>query len=245
MRRRRGLFLLFLLVCILAPTGAFAQGSEPKLWGFQGAFTPTWKAHDQLQKNQLFLEEDWPLLEGSEFFVGVARGKAHGAYWGVSYVRKPIKDAQRSTSETNQFCFGPNNASCNTFTTSSTDTMSGVYLDGVEWHYFIPFVKFANHVQIGLTGGAGAGFPKGTVHSTSTSTNTFTTPGRPPQVDTQTDSEDQTAADYMYKVTWLARVEATASFNIGPGLRATVSGGMNAPSAFAFRVGVVYLIGGQ
>jgi hypothetical protein len=241
MRVLGSLILVSSLACA-APV--FAQNVEGRHWGIEAAYTPSWQAHDQLQHSQLFLE-DWPLIEGSEFFVGVARGKAHGAYWGVSYVRKPFKDVQRSTSESNQFCFGPNNTSCSISSFTSTDTMTGVYLDGVEWHYFIPFVKFANHVQIGVTGGAGAGFPKGTVHSTFTSTNTFTQPGRPPQVDTQSDSHDQTAADYMYKITWLARVEVTGSFNIGPGLRATISGGLNAPSAAAFRIGVVYLVGGE
>ena len=84
----------------------------------------------------------------------------------------------RSSTETQQFCSGPNNTFCTTSTNSSKEVMNGVYLDGVEWHSFIPVAKFANHVQIGVTLGAGAGFPKGTVTSDFTSTFTTTQPGK-------------------------------------------------------------------
>lgn len=238
---------LILLACL--PGVATAQASKDKKWGVGMSFTPEWKA-DQEMQTKLYWgpePEEWPPHEGSELTIGVVRGSPRGGEWSVSYVRKPFKDKTFTETESFTSCSGPNNAFCNTTAQSITSQANGIYVDGVEYTRFIPFVRFgSDHVQVGVNLGAGAGFPKGTVTETRTFTSTFTQPGRPPQVFTDTSTDEVEAGDSITgPVVPLLRAEVQAAFLLGHGVKVNVAGGLNAPSAFAFRIGFSYLIGAR
>jgi len=235
-----------LVVMSLAmPAVASAQSTSEKRWGVNLSFTPAWTENEKLKDRLFWGDEDFP-LEGSELLIGFVKGTMRGGDWGVSYVRKPIKNTTVSVSQTQQFCSGPNNASCQTQVFSSTTESRDVLVDGVEVHFFIPVVTLANRVQLGVNAGGGAGFPTGTVARFGTSTNTFTQPGLPPQVTTQTFSSEGDAADEIIsKVVPLLKVEFQAAVIVAPGLKIKFAAGLNAPSAPALRIGMTYLFGAR
>lgn len=235
---RRVARALVATVILLAsmPSIAMAQLSKDGHWGVAASFNPTWTSHDKFREFLYGLDGDWD-LEGSEFSIGLVRGSMGGGEWGVSFVRKPFKngpplvEVDSETSCFQNFCSG--------FTSTDTQTMQDVYMRGVEFHSFIPFVTMANRVQIGVNVGGGIAFPEGTFVETRDFVSTVT--GFPPQTDSFT--EVRPADEVMYKYVPLAKAEVQGAVIVAPGLKVKVSGGLNMPSAFTFRIGVVYLIG--
>jgi len=78
------------LVGLLAfPTSVLAQ-SEKSHWGVVVAFTPEWFVAEGLFED---LFESQPNdLTGSEFQIGIARGRMLSGDWGVSLVRRKVKE---------------------------------------------------------------------------------------------------------------------------------------------------------
>jgi hypothetical protein len=217
--------LLSVVLAGVMPAPAHAQLSTSSHWGVNVSFTPTWKALDNLK--EVFVEEEGT-IEGTEFTIGIARGSMRGGDWSVSYVQKPFKDTTFVESE--QFCdFGP---SC--LTSTRTLAFQNVMLKGVEYVWSMPFVTFANRVQVGINVGAGAGW----VHGTINETHDLVQPPFPPSHD----EFSSPAKDTLWPIYPLGKVEAMGSFVIAPGLKVKVSGGFNFPAA-SFRIGAVYLIG--
>jgi hypothetical protein len=235
---RRAVVLSACLLAFLSATPAFAQDGKASHWGVIFSFTPTWKANQTFQ--DLFLVEDVnETFEGSEFTIGVARGSTLGGNWGVSYVRKSIKDGFTTTSSYSQS--EPNF----TFQSTLTNTFQKTYYEGVEVHLFVPFANIKNRVQIGLNVAGGVGFPKGNVYQVYDSTTTNTFPGFPPTVTHQHDEMTQQAKDVILSIQPLGKVEAQGSIIVTPAFKINVSGGLNLPSVAAFRIGAVYLIGAK
>jgi len=237
LRRSPAAFVLSCFILLAGVAPAFAQEQKPKYWGVEFSYTPTWKA-DRTMQDMLYIEGD-PLLEGTEFTFGVARGSALGGNWGVSYVRKSINDGSTVTFSEQQS--GPNFA----FSSTETSVMQKVFLQGVEVYTFIPFVNIKNRVQIGVNVGGGIASVKGTIHQTRDTSNTFIPSVGPPQTTFEHEEETLPASEVILSLQPLGRVEAMAAFIIVPGLKAKISAGFNMPSAIAFRIGAVYLIGAK
>ena len=238
---RRSLLPCSLAFLLMAATAApaFAQaGSEPpSSWGVFVNFAPSWTGNSTF--TEIFLMEGEGTVEGSDFSIGLARGKTLGGHWGVGYTRKKYKDgttlvASESGSEGNS-----------SYTSTETLVFRNVYLDAIEFFSFIPFATIKKRVQVGLNVGGGAGFPKGTIDQTFVQSSTFTPPTGPPQTQTSTESESGPAKDYIFGIQPLFRLEIVGAFIVAPGAKVTVGGGLNAPSMFAFSIGAVYLIGAK
>jgi hypothetical protein len=209
--------------------------------GGSASVTPKRTAEEKYRK--WFNVEGNGTLEGSEFTVGLVRGRTRGGDWGVSFVRKRFTDTSFVESD-----FQPEQCSgtpqfCSSFSSTYTDEFVGVYLDGVEFHSFIPFVTIKDRVQIGLNVGGGIAVPKGTVISRSSSTQTTTFNN---QTMTFTDNSEfsQEAKEVLFPVVPLGKVEAAVAVILAPGLKVRVSGGLNVPG-YSARIGLVYLFGGD
>lgn len=233
------------LTLLVSPSVADAQGSETKRWGVNVSFTPTWTDREAIKTSLQWGVEDFP-LEGNEILLGFVRGHARGGDWGVSYVRKPVKDTTATTSETEQNCFGPNNSICETFVTETSFSSSNVVVDGVEFHWFLPFVGVNRRFHLGLNVSGGVGFSSGKVTFVETFTYTLTQPGFPPQmqVDTFFDETDA-GGDIIGKVVPLIKLEVQAAVEAAPGFIVKVAAGLNAPAAPAVRIGAAYMFGGR
>ena len=234
----RTVFALAFLMLAASAAPAFAQANPepPSSWGVFVNFAPSWKGNSTF--TDIFLFEGEGTVEGSDFSIGLARGKTLGGHWGVGYTRKKYKDTTLVKSES----YSEAN-----FSNTSTETLvfHNVYLDAIEFFSFIPFATIKERFQVGLNVGGGAGFPKGTIDSTYVNVSTFFPPTGPPQTQTQTDFESGPAKDYIFGIQPLFRLEIVGALIAAPGLKVTFGGGLNAPSTFAFSVGAVYLIGAK
>jgi len=241
--RRLSVIVGVVIVLLVAAPRAAAQAQSDSRWGVQVSFTPSWKGNDSLSSGLQWAPEGIR-HEGSDVLVGVLRGSSRGGDWGVSYVRKTIKDSTITDTQTNTFC--PNPTTCVVAVDEFTEDIRNVKVDGVEVHFFVPFVRFADRVQLGANVGGGVGFSSGSVTSTQRLTTTTTTTGQPPRVDTTvfTDVEDA-AGDVIGETVVLVKAEVHAAILVAPGLKIRVAAGLNAPSVAAFRVGVSYLFGAR
>ena len=212
------------LLSLLLPVAAAAQGTR---WGVQASFTPTWTGNESFTK---WLIDGTADVEGSEWTIGFVRGTMNGGDWGLSYVRKPFKDGSTFV-ENEEECGG--SFGCTTF--NETNTTRGVYLRGVEVHFFIP-VFSRSRFQIGINAGGGAGFPEGEVDVVSVQT----TPGQAPFTETYTSE----ASEVFWSATPLIKAEGQVAITLAPGLKIKVGGGLNSPG-YAFRIGAMYLFGAK
>ena len=234
---------VFLVVCpaivmLGATTPAYAQ-SESR-WGLNVSFTPTWKANDGLGSS-LQWAPDGLIHEGNEITIGVARGRTLGGDWGVSYVRKPIKDQTFTETQTDSFCPTPTN--CVTLTTEVHEELRDIVVDGVEAHFFIPFSTISNRLQLGVNVGGGVGFSSGMVTATDTQTMTTT---NPPSTTTEVFTfEEEASGEVIGSTVVLLKAEFQAAVILAPGFKLKIAAGLNAPSAFAVRFGVTYLFGAR
>ena len=243
-RACRTLIVAFILTCAL-PAPAAAQGDDGKHFGVSVSFSPYWKSRNDL----LFTMglEDVGTLEGTEFTVGMVRGRTFGGEWGVSFVRKPFKDTTAVFQETNSDS-GQCGTGCSfsfTNTTTTTTTFHDVYAQGIEVHWAPSFVTISNRVQIGMNIAGGIAVPKGTIDETreSVSTNTNTFNGQTmTNTNTFTDSDSLPANEVMYGKVPLFKIEAQAAVILAPGLKVKISGGLNNPG-LGVRIGAVYLFG--
>jgi hypothetical protein len=120
-----------------------------------------------------------------------------------------------------------------------------VYLQGVEFHSFIPFATIKDRVQIGLNLAGGIARTRGEIEETFENVSRFTLPNGQVITNTDTSSGVFPADEIIYKYQPLGKVEAQAAFILAPSFKLKVGGGFNMPSAAAFRVGAVFLIGAK
>jgi hypothetical protein len=242
--RRVPIALATTLSLTLWSSVAAAQEIDEGRWGVNVSFAPKWGDREAIRTKLQWGNEDFP-FEGSEILVGFVRDNARGGDWGVSYVRKPIKDMTIATSSTEQNCFGPNNSICETFVLETSNSSQSVVVDGVEIHWFVPFVR-ANRFRLGVNIGGGAGFSSGRVAYFETFTSTLTQPGFPPlvQVDTFFDETDA-GGDIIGRVVPLIKVEVQAAIEAAPGLVVKFAAGLNTPAAPSLRVGAAYMFGAR
>jgi hypothetical protein len=235
---------IFLLSCLLAgimPASVRAQSHESH-WGIDASLTPQWTLMEPL-KNALFAEEG--TLAGREFTIGFVRGSTRGGDWGVSFVRKPFNDGSGSI-ELDTECFPPPAQPSQCATSRTTSLTRGVYLNGVQVHWFIRFANIKDRVQVGLNVGGGIASVKGQVVET---TDGFEFRGFNPQTGRVAlvpfhSEETFTAKDDLAPLFPLVKLEAEGAVILTPALKLKIAGGLNFPSV-SFRTGVVYLIGAR
>lgn len=133
------LILSVWMVSVCVPAVAAAQDSY---WGLSATFTPSWKAKNSVKV--LFQADDVD-LSGGEFRAGFVRGRTLGGDWGLSFVRKTIKDGSVIDGDDGRYVFGDD-----------------VVLTGGTLDKFAVFGTIKERVQIGMLLGIGAAQIKGT-----------------------------------------------------------------------------------
>lgn len=166
----RTLSLLACLLLLAFPHSATAQ-SEPSSWGVAGTFVPGWYVPSSFEAMAAwhFSEDELSIeaqdLKGSEFRIGIVRGRASSGDWGVSFVRRTFDDVTTSSSQGGG-CLGSTVGGvfvqdCEDFGVDMT--RRDATLNGIEVHKFIPFVTIRNRVQIGVNVAGGFGVVGGEV----------------------------------------------------------------------------------
>jgi hypothetical protein len=230
---------LVLLALVALPTLAQAQQTqEDSFWGVSFYYVPLWRAHSEFQK-LLIIEAD-EQLEGTEFGIGVARGKTYGGHWTLSYVSKPFKNTTITQVEEYSDSFQQS-----TFfqRTTTTTTFTDVRYRGLEAVKYINFVTIKRRAQIGMTAGGGIAWPDGTVTEVVENYNRSTF-GNQVNESTETETETLPANEYLYKIQPLFKLELQGTFIILPGLKFTAAWGLNSPG-IGYRIGGIYLFGAK
>ena len=245
------------------------EPAEPRsFWGITGSFSPRWTVPSGFGK-LAFSADDIDLF-GSEFRIGIVRGRPEAGEWGISFVRKRISDGA-SVSRDSQGFFGPETNSTTTYSANK-----GVWLTGAEVHTFRPFLRMGGRGQLGvvLAGGLGAQASgtaerrvTGPIFVDDPSTGSFsnaTVPVGPGfMVDDQfrgvevapgeTEAVDTVDATELYEIfgwnpdfttpTIFGRVELAGAFTVRSDLKIRVSGGFNFPGAQPFSIDAIYFFG--
>lgn len=229
--------LLALLYACVTPAPAAAQGDDDPHFGVGVSFAPFWKSRGDLLVTTGL--EDVGTVEGTEFAIGLVRGRMRGGEWGISFVRKPFKDSTSVFQEQDTQDCGPSCISSATFT--QTTRFDAVYLRGVEVHWAPAFVTIRDRVQIGLNIAGGIAIPEGTFHQTIDFTSSATFPGGT-FTDSSSDSSSTPAKEVFFGKVPIFKIEVQGAVILAPGLKLKISGGLNNPG-MGMRIGATYLFG--
>ena len=215
---------------------ALAQDSS---WGVIGGLTPTWRVPDNAIKN--LFDARAVDLSGSEFRIGIVRGKEFGGDWGVSLIQKKFKEGSTVTRQADYDLDGQG-----TFPAILGFTTTDTSLRGVELHKYANFATIKDRVQIGMIFGGGIGQLRGTVNRHA---EVFVNAGDVGRIENFNESVAATElfAPLGFEIEYvpLFRTELAVSGIVAPGLKVRASGGFNMPGTQVFSVSAVYFFGAR
>jgi len=231
---------LWALVALAVPSFAHAQNESH--WGVVASVSPThdWNLNDSYV-DFLFNDVDSGDLRGSEFTIGIARGRDTSGDWGVSYVYRSIEDGSRLDGEPGEFC----TPACTT-TPANYHLTRGVTYTGVDIHKYVPFVTIKRRVQLGINFGGGVGKFNGDIETHEfTVIPIFTPPNFNPtyRVEESVRIQDANEEFQAFRPFPTYRLEAAAGFLLTPGLKVRVTGGLDTFGSNMFRLTGTYLFG--
>ena len=237
---RRSLALpVVICLCLLSLPG-LASAQDESHWGVAVGWVPTWEAHDSMKF--LFNDAESLAMTGDDFRIGIARGKARGGDWSLSYIRKRLDPGSRSVVQEPHLEFVSGIPQAVLFTEQLI--VQDVRLDGIEWDKYVNFATIARHVQIGMNFGAGVAKIKGTVIRQQAGLE-FVPPFAlvPVNVETVEPANELLIGE----VEWmpLAKIELAVGAHIAHGIKVRVSGGFSMPAIPAIGLTVVYLFGAK
>ena len=240
---RTALIFLF-LVSFSSAVHAQAPAKVYRQWGVSGSLTPLW----EVPSGAAVLFGGSPSIRGSEFQIGIVRAVPNGGDWGVSFVRKKITDA--TVDDSRKYCLP--DQSC--FLYGTQYIIRAAWINGVEFHKYIPLATIKRRLQFGLNfgGGIGAveGDPESHVYSTSGIYGMTISSSGTTTVNTlkqQEATSKVTAKDALLRRSLhyapMGRAEIVVASPLAYGLSMKVSGGINFPGIQPFGVTVSYLFG--
>jgi hypothetical protein len=229
-----------ILAALVFSGGAAAAQAQDSSWGVIGGFTPTWRVPDNTIKN--LFDARAVDLSGSEFRIGLVRGKEFGGDWGVSLVSKRFKEGSTVTRESDYDLQNGTFPALFGFTTTDTSLL------GVEAHKYANFGTIKDRVQIGLVFGGGFGQLRGNVSRAAVVYDGNGSGDDLGQEITRfTDNVPATElfAPLGFEIEYvpLFRTELAVTGIVAPGLKVRASGGFNMPGMQMFSVNAIYLFG--
>jgi hypothetical protein len=226
----------------LVAAAVLVGGSHPVLaqdssWGVIGGLTPTWRVPDNAIKN--LFDARAVDLSGSEFRIGIVRGKEFGGDWGVSLVQKKFKEGSTVTRQAD-YDLGAQG----TFPAILGFTTADTSLLGVELHKYANFATIKDRVQIGMIFGGGIGQLRGMVNRHA---EVVVNAGDVGHIENfnETVAATELFAPLGFEIEYvpLFRTELAVSGIVAPGLKVRASGGFNMPGTQIFSVSAVYYFG--
>jgi hypothetical protein len=236
MTYRRLLLTAMFLLCL--PGASAAQDASH--WGVVGSVTPQWKVPTQLET----LFDGTVDIKGTDFSVGIARGRSLSGDWGVSFIRKKFKDGSLIEG-IEEDCTSFSNG-C--FRDGESYTTRGVAINGLEVHKFIPFVRIRDRVQIGMNVAGGFGKFTGMLDKREFSAEPVTFPpggGRPTGRQTESSSTEPARELIDIPVFPIFKLQASVAVIASPAFKLRFQGGIDLPGYEFVSVAAVYLIGAK
>jgi hypothetical protein len=240
--------LLAVVLGMLVPVEAWAQDASH--WGVVGAISPaqSWNAIQELTE-YLFEHEGSANIKSTDFTIGIARGRERGGDWGVSFVRRTLKDGSRFEADTD-VCTSSLNASGGFDEVCSTEPSSllltrGVTYSGIELHKFVPFVTIKRRVQVGMNFAGGIGAFDGDLEDHEYGQN-FVFTGNSSTVQNTETVTTRPARDFVTVSPFpLGKIEAAVAVVAARGLKIRGSGGFSFPGYQKLTITGVYLFGAE
>jgi hypothetical protein len=214
-----------------------AQGASG--WGVSSTFVPTWIVFPEAKV--VFAEE--PIsMRGSEFRIGVVRGRDLSGDWGVSFVHRRVRDGS-TVGAPSEFTFSSTSGSA---LSGTQYLLNGVMMRGVEVHKYMPFVTIKQRAQVGIViAGGVAEFRKTATRlvydpliEPDSRSGSFTIRSQPP-----VQSDVPASEIFLVDKAPIGRVELAGAVIVTPGLKVSVSGGLNFPAYQSVSVRATYLFG--
>ena len=255
-------FATSLLVPGVVDPVAAQSTTDKSLWGITGSLIPQWRTSPGV--NKILFQDDDVRLRGSEFEVGIVRGRVSSGDWGVSFFRKSFSSESRVEGILGESCFGTT-VLVNGVQTGTLDCRrlsfsqhpSELTLTGVEIHKFLPFATINRRAQVGINVAAGIAQARGGFERTTYETQlTRSAQGSSPlgiigdvtgPESTHITSVEQTAFSELLR--WqtetipLGRFELAAAAIINSHVKIRASGGLNLPGIHSFALSAIYLFG--
>lgn len=236
-------------VLVFFASVAAADAQDATRWGVSASFVPAWQIVEQLSDVLVAVDRDAEsstvAIRGSEFRVGFVRGRDLGGDWGVSLVRKRLRDSHAT--QMDRFVVPDRTGRFLQEVPFGFDyDLNEVTLTGIEYHRFRPFATIRERVQIGLTYGVGVGWFGGRVRGVEfDETGATAVERRPDALFEGGDVGLLSIMDYTLKPTPLAKAELSVATLIVPGLKLRASGGFNFPGYEIGGISLVYLFGSR
>jgi hypothetical protein len=229
----RRLCLVPLALILIGPGTAAAQDSH---WGVVASVTPQWQVPSQL-KDAFGGTVD---VKGTDFTVGIVHGRALSGDWGVSYIRKTVKDGS-TVAKIDQQC----NFSNGCFQKGDAFSLQSTSLNGVEVHKFVPFATFHERVQIGMNFAGGVGSFTGNLTKTTYKAQAINN-ANPPAGSQLVMTTNETIKDETSVSTLpLLKIQLAVSIIAAPAFKIRIQGGADLPGYEIFSIVGVYFIGAK
>jgi len=228
---------------VLVGSSSAALAQDESSWGVIGGFTPTWRVPDNAIKN--LFDARAVDLSGSEFRIGVVRGKQFGGDWGVSLISKKFKEGSTVTRESEVDLQQGTFPALYGFTTQNTSLL------GVEAHKYANFATIKDRVQIGMVFGGGIGQLRGNVNRAAVVYDGTGSGDDLGQEITRFDDNGIPATELFaplgFEIEWvpLFRTELAVTGMVAPGLKVRASGGFSMPGMQLFSVNAIYYFGAR
>lgn len=184
-------------------------------WGLSASFTPSWTTPDY---QKVPFDADAVTLEGKTFRAGFVRGHPRRGDWGLSFVRRNLKD-------------GASVRRGSTLTTLDP----GATITGGEIGVYKPFFTARDRFQLGIGFGFGVGVLQGT--------GVRTRPGQPAEIVKA--KSFVRISDHELPVVPTMRLELVGAVVATRCLKLKVSGGIDFPGQTSFSLGAVYFFGAR
>ncbi len=222
------------------------EPSPPAEWAITGSLTPKWDLYPlgisvvaDMEKEAITGPDGRSTLSGSDWSIGFARGRAVSWDWGVSFVRTRIaKDSVIDRTFTFETSVpGPGGQPVPiTARVGERVTFRDVVVNGAEVHMYVPFVTFADRVQIGMMLAGGGGKFSGTVRS-----ETYDFDGLVQSVgDVEGDVSVADELFFEYPWTLTGRIEPGIAIIISPRFKVRAGAGFHYPGTTRFSLGATY-----
>jgi hypothetical protein len=159
--------VLSMLLVITSAAPSLAQRSRliteeekpPAQWGVTFAFTPRWELPGNLSgliardSSAVTDANGKPTVHGNDWSIGIARGRASGHEWGLSFTRQRL-DSGSTITQTFEATCGTGTGTC---LYGQRLALTDVSVIGPEIHYYVPFLRINNRVGFGVNLAAGGG----------------------------------------------------------------------------------------
>jgi hypothetical protein len=179
-------------------------------------------------------------VKGTDFTVGIVHGRALSGDWGVSFIRKTVKDGS-TIAKIDQQCGFSNGC----FQKGNSFALQSTSLNGVEIHKFVPFGTIHERVQIGMNFAGGVGAFKGNVTKTTYKAQTINNANPPAGQQVVTTTNETIKDETSISTLPLLKIELAVSIIAAPALKIRVQGGADLPGYEIFSIVGVYFIGAK